>query len=57
MTPRDDRFEWITIKEYARELDVSEKTVRRWIQRGKVMGLQHEKRGHWRIRVVKSKAS
>lgn len=54
---RDDRFEWITIKEYARELDVSEKTVRRWIRHGKVVALQHEKRGHWRIRVVKSKAS
>jgi excisionase family DNA binding protein len=54
---RDD-YEWVTLKQYARELGVSDKTVRRWIRHGKVVAVQHERRGHWRIRIQKeAKAS
>lgn len=55
---RDERYEWIPLKAYARELGVSDKTVRRWIRHEKVTAVQHEKRGHWRIKVIRpAKAS
>lgn len=51
-------YEWIPLKQYAIEFDVSAKTVRRWIRIGKVTAVQHAKRGHWRVRVQKqAKAS
>jgi len=49
-----DDVEWVTLKQYARAMAVSDKTVRRWIRHGKLVAIQHEKRGHWRIRIHKT---
>ena len=54
MTRADVEYEWVPLKQYARELGVSDKTVRRWIRHGKVQAIQHEKRGHWRILMPKA---
>jgi len=47
MTTNQER--WLTVKEYADLMRVSEETVRRWIRAGHLKAEQHGKRGQYRI--------
>lgn len=58
ISPRDDRFEWVTVKQFAEHRGVSERTVRYWIKRRL---LEAERtietgtyRGRWRIKVPRA---
>lgn len=54
-SPRDDRFEWITVKEFAKYRRVSERTVREWIREKKVEAERTAgDTGHWRIKVPRA---
>lgn len=51
----DDRYEWITVKEYAQYRRVSERTVRDWIKARKVDAERNPgEHGHWRIKVPRA---
>jgi excisionase family DNA binding protein len=55
MTDRDDRYEWITVKEYALYRRVTERTVRDWIKAGKLSAERTAgEHGHWRIKVARA---
>ena len=41
---------WLTVRQVARELTVTEKTVRRWIATGRVKAAKITDRSGWRIR-------
>lgn len=55
MTTRDDRFEYLTVKEYALYRRVTERTVREWIRRSKVDAERTAgAKGNWRIKVPRA---
>lgn len=52
---RDDRFEWITVKEFATYRRVTERTVREWIRKRKVTAERTAgEKGNWRIKVARA---
>jgi excisionase family DNA binding protein len=40
---------WVSVKQYAENQSVHERTVRRWIRDGHVTAQRHGTKGQWRI--------
>lgn len=47
-------FEWVTVKDYAADRKVHERTVLRWIRQGYLEAERMGRHGQWRIKVIRA---
>lgn len=53
-----ENFDWLTVKQLAKERGVTERTVREWIRKKWVDARRTAgEHGHWRIKVIRAQAS
>lgn len=55
---RDDRFEWIPLKEYAADRGVSPRTVNAWIHAGRLTARRSGEMPHspWEVKVIREES-
>ena len=47
-------YEWVPLKEFARQHGKSQRTIHRWIALGYVTAKRIGPRGHWLVKVIRA---